>query len=402
LGNEKSPKILRIITRLNVGGPAQHAVLLTEGLNDGVFQSKLVFGSIDKDEGDMSYLARERRIAFAEVDSLRNGIGLLGNLKAFQQIYRLIRRERPDLVHLHLLKARFLGGLAAKVARVPVVVETFHGDLFNGYYGNLKTQAILMAERILGHLVMDKVIAISERVKEDILHFYVSSPRKIEVIPLGLELGKFAQRVVLTDELKQELCIPKDHKLVGIVGRMVPIKGHHYFLEAAREVLRACPRVTFILVGDGVLRTALELECRQLGISKSIKFLGWRRDLEKIYADLDVVVLSSVNEGTPVSIIEAMAAGKGVVATRVGGVPDVVEDGVTGLLVPPKDPVALSEAILQLLKDDDLRKRLGEQARASVFPKYDVSRLVQDMGKFYLNQINSRGPSAVAGELGDG
>ena len=178
------------------------------------------------------------------------------------------------------------------------------------------------------------------------------------------------------------------------------IKGHCYFLQAAREVLRVHPEVSFILVGDGLLRREMEIECQRLGITEAVTFLSWRRDLDKIYTDLDVVVLSSLNEGTPVSLIEAMAAGKAVVATRVGGVPDVVEDGKTGLLVPPKNPKALADAILRLLNDDDLRRSLGERAGASVYPKYDVSRLVQDMKDFYLSLIpSSKSESWEAGKL---
>lgn len=377
-------KILRIITRLNIGGPAQHVVFVTEGLDEGIFQSRLAFGAIDPGEGDMSYLARGKGIAFTEVESLRNKAGLLGNLRALVQLYRLIRREQPDIVHLHLLKARFLGGLAARAARVPVVLETLHGDLFTNYYGYFKTQAILMAERLLGHFVMDKVLAVSQRVKDNILRFRVASARKVEVVSLGLDLKKFIHQPVLVGDLRRELAIHNNRQLVGMVARMVPIKGHRYFLHAASKIIKVCPKVGFVLVGDGVLRRSLEAECRQLGISESVTFLGWREDLGKIYADLDVVVLSSLNEGTPVSLIEAMAAGKAVVATRVGGIPDIVEDGVTGLLVPPKDPTALAEAVVHLLQDDDLRRCLGARARTSVYPKYDMSRLIEDMKHLYL------------------
>jgi len=385
LEGKRSLKILRIITRLNVGGPAQHAVFLTVGLNNSHLQSKLVFGAVNQSEGDMSYLARGNGIAFTEIGALKNEAGFLGNLRAFLQLYRLILREKPDLVHLHLLKARFLGGLAAKAAGVPLVLETLHGDLFTDYYGYFKTQAILMAECLLGHLIMDKVIAISERVKENVLRFHVAPAQKVKVIPLGLDLEKFAHHQLPAGELRKELRIQRDQMLVGMVGRMVPIKGHCYFLQAAREILQVYLKVRFVLVGDGDLRRNLELECQQLGISESVSFLGWQRDLSKIYADLDVVVLSSLNEGTPISLIEAMASGKGVVATEVGGVPDVIEDGVTGLLVPPKDPKALADAILRLLNDGDLRRSLGERARVSVFPKYDVSRLIEDMKNLYVN-----------------
>ena len=388
-------KILRIITRLNVGGPAQHVVFLTGGLDQGDFQSTLVFGGVDRNEGDMSYLARENGILFSEVDSLKNEAGLWGNIWAFLQLYRLIRREKPALVHLHLLKARFLGGLAAKAAGVPLILETLHGDLLTGYYGYSKTWAILMAERILGHLVMDKVLAISESVKENILRYHIASAGKIEVIPLGLELKNFMHHPQLTAGLKNKLAIQSGHRLVGLVGRMVPIKGHYIFLNAVHRVLLKYPDVAFVLVGDGELRKSLELECQRLGIREKVTFLGWRRDLNRIYADLDVVALSSLNEGTPVSLFEAMAAGKAVVATNVGGVPDVVEDGVSGLLVPPKDSEALADAVIRLLKDDDLRRSLGECGRASVYPRYDLSRLVQDMKDLYMKL--SSGVVGIAG-----
>jgi glycosyltransferase involved in cell wall biosynthesis len=383
MGDEKPLKILRIITRLNVGGPAQHVVFLTEGLNENGFRSGLVSGVVDQDEGDMSYLARERGINYRLVNALRNEVGLLGSLKALWELYRLVRREKPDIVHLHLLKARFLGGLAARAAGVPCVIETLHGDLFTDYYGTFKTQAILLAERILGYMVMDKVLAVSECVKENLLRFHVAPARKVEVIPLGLELSKFMEKNRERGRLRNELGIGEDTALVGIVGRMVPIKGHRYFLQAARQVLQAYPKAVFLLVGDGVLRNRLESECRLLGIEKSVLFLGWRNDVDKIYADLDVVAMSSLNEGTPVSLIEAMAAGRATVATKVGGVPDVIEDGITGILVPPKEPTAMAAAILRLLKDNILRRSMGERARLAVYPKYDVSRLIGDMENLY-------------------
>jgi len=395
VANKAPLKILRIVTRLNIGGPAQHVVFLTEGLNHGEFESKLTFGALDSDEGDMSYLARAKGISVEEMACLSNGAGPLGNLRALVALYRLIRREKPDVVHLHLLKARFFGGIAAKAARVPFIVETFHGDLFSGYYGYFKTQAILAAERFLGHFVVDRVVAISHRVKENVLLHYVAPARKIEVVLLGLELDQFRSSSSARGELRRELGVGPGERLVGMVGRMVPIKGHRYFLAAACEVLRASSQVRFVLVGDGNLRADLEAECRRLGIDRSVVFLGWRRDLARIYADLDIVALSSLNEGTPVSLIEAMAAGRATVATDVGGVSDVVEDGVTGLLVPAKQPKALAEAILRLLGDDALRTSLGERAIASVYPRYDVSRLIQDTKNLYLNSLRTQ--SQVAG-----
>lgn len=389
-------KIVRIITRLNVGGPAQHATLLASGVNEGIFKSKLVTGITNSHEGDMSFLAQAKGIDCTQIPSLSNGSGLLGDLKAFWQIYQFLKNENPDLVHLHLLKARFFGGLAAKLAGVPLVIETFHGHLFSEYYGKLKTAAILAAERFLGWLIMDRVIAISEGQKEELMRYRICRPEKITIVPLGLDLSPFVRCLNFKGDLRKELGLSESTVLVGTVGRLVPIKGVDFLLNAVQK-LAGSTGVDFclLIIGDGVMRKDLESQVFALGIENRVRFLGWRFDLEKIYADLDVVVLSSLNEGTPVSLIEAMAAGKAVVATKVGGVPDVVEDGVTGLLVPSKDPQGLADAIRGLLQDTDLRKCLGQKARTAVYPKYGVSRLVQDMKGFYLS-IFSEGREGVS------
>ncbi|MEE8160944.1 MAG: glycosyltransferase family 4 protein [Acidobacteriota bacterium] len=381
-------KILRVITRLNIGGPAQHAVFLTSGLNGSDFESKLVTGKTDDHEGDMSFLAEKHGIQLIQIESLSNGSGPLADIKTFWHLYQIIKRERPDLADLHLLKARFIGGIAAKLARVPIIVETFHGHLFSEYYGQLKTAAILVAERFLGWVIVDKVIAISKNQKQDLIRHKICPERKVMVIPLGLDLSRFVQCSKFRGEVRRELGISKETILLGSVGRLVPIKGLFYLLEAVAK-LKSFTRSDFqvLIVGDGILRKELEEKAAVLGLPDGVRFLGWRFDLEKIYADLDVVVLSSLNEGTPVSVIEAMAAGKAVVATRVGGVPDVVEDGVGGILVPPRNSNALARAIARLIENAELRATLGRQAKESVYPKYDVTRLVNDMMNLYLDLL---------------
>ncbi|MBI4522559.1 MAG: glycosyltransferase family 4 protein, partial [Deltaproteobacteria bacterium] len=381
-------KVVRIITRLNVGGPAQHAVLLTARLNGDRFQSKLLAGTTDSHEGDMSFLAENHGTPFVRVEELCNEAGLFGDLKSFCRLVKVIKKEKADIVDLHLLKARFFGGLAAKIAGVPVIVETFHGHLFTGYFGRLKTAAILTTERLLGWFVMHRLIAISEIQKEELIRYRISPARKIDIIPLGLDLNKFLDCSKWRGEFRRELGVADATILIGVVGRLVPIKGLCYLLDAVSQVLRATDAdFQLIVVGDGPLRGALESQVSSLDIEKRVRFLGWRFDLEKIYADLDFVALSSLNEGTPVSLIEAMAAGKAVVATRVGGVPDVVEHEKTGILVSPKNPLELSKAITRLLGNPRLRNCLGERARFSVYPKYDVSRLIQDMKEYYRSLL---------------
>lgn len=381
----KAIKVLQIITRLNVGGPAQHAVSVAANLNKGSFKSKVIAGITDKHEGDMSFVTETHGVSLVPVENLRNEAGIAGDLVAFWQIYRILKKEKPDLVNLHLLKARFFGGMAARLARIPVIVETFHGNLFEGYYGKLTTSAILWVERFLGWSIMNRVIAISERQKEELVRYRICPPRKIQVIPLGLSLSRFLDCSTFRGQLREELGISEKTMLIGIVGRLVPIKGLSYLLEAIHKVARVTEKeLRLLVIGDGPMREQLESQVSALGLGGKVRFLGWRFDLEKLYADLDIVVLSSLNEGTPFSLIEAMSAGKAVVATSVGGVPDVVEDGRGGLLVPPKNPAAMADAILRLINDVNLRNCLGQQAKYDVYPRYDVSRLTRDMHSYYL------------------
>ena len=385
-----SIRILRIITRLSVGGATHHVTLLTKGLNEGIFRSQLVAGTLTEYEGDMSFLAGEDGSSLIQVKTLRNGFNPVGDFKAFRQLYQIIKKEKPDLVHLHLMRARFFGGIAARLARVPMIVETFHGNMFSEHFGWLKTTAILAAERFLGWFIMDRVIAISESQGKELIQRGICPAKKVCIIPLGLDLDRFLTCSTLKGELRKELGLSKETIVLGTIGRLVPVKGLSYLLEAIYEVLRSSNLdFRLLIIGDGPLRKELELKVSALGMEKTVRFLGWRFDLEKIFADLDFVVLSSLNEGTPVSLIEGMAAGKSVVATNVGGVPDLVENGVTGLLVPSRSAAALKDAILRLLEDADLRKRLGRQAKGFIYPKYGVLRLIQDVKDLYLELVPS-------------
>ncbi len=389
-------RVIRVITRLNVGGPAQHVVHLTALLPGLGFASDLVCGRVDRDEGDMTAFALRRGVRPQVVPSLRNAATPVADLKACLTLFRLFRRARPDIVHLHLLKARVLGGLAARLARVPVVVETFHGTLFHGYYSPGVTRVLLAVERALARR-MDGIVAVSPAVREELVRHRVAPPGKIAVIPLGLELARLVRPDVRPGRFRTEMGVPPDAPLIGAVGRLVPIKGLEYLLEAAALVVRRRPAAVFVLVGDGPLRLALENRARALGLVRQVRFAGWRMDVEHVYGDLDVVVLPSLHEGTPVSVIEAMAAGRPVVATRVGGVPDLLQDGETGLLVPPRDPAALAAAILDLLEDPTLRARLGEAARGAAYPRFDVTRLAADTAAYYRGLLARRGRPAEPG-----
>lgn len=382
------PRVLRVITRLNIGGPAQHVVLLTAALDRMGWDTTLVTGRVDPEEGDMGDLAAQVGVAPFVIGSLRNGAGLLADASTTLALYRLFRRERPAIVHLHLLKARLLGGLAARWAGVPVVIETLHGTLLAGYYRPPVTGLLVRLERWLARR-MDAVIAVSPAVAGELAAFGIAPADRVHVIPLGLDLERF-RREGLKPTLRRALGLSEEVPLVGTVGRLVPIKGLDTFVDAAALIARVIPLAEFVIVGDGALRGSLERRARDAGLGGQVHFLGWRRNLEELYPDLDLVMLTSLNEGTPVSIIEAMAAGRAVVATRVGGVVDLVDDGVTGVLVPPRDPGALAAAAVELLRDPERRRRMGEAARSAVLPRYGAGRLAADMDALYRGILARR------------
>jgi glycosyltransferase involved in cell wall biosynthesis len=379
-------KIVRVIARLNIGGPAIHAILLTAGLNGARYQSRLVKGSEAPTEGDMEDLARERGIELVRIPELGREIRWADDVVAFWKIYRLLRRERPHIVHTHTAKAGLLGRLAARLAGVPAVVHTFHGHVFHGYFPPWKTRIFVLIERWLAKRT-DRLLAVSDRVRADLLALGIGAPDRVLTVPLGLDLTPFFACGSRRGRLRAELSVPADEALVGIIARLVPIKRHERFLRAAAELARAGVHCRFLVVGDGERRAELETLASTLGVAARVHFLGWRRDLERVYADLDVAVLCSDNEGSPVSLIEAMAAGVAVVATRVGGVPDVVDDGITGLLVAPGDVPALARAIVSLLVDPERRRRMGAAGRERVAETYGADRLVADMDRLYADLV---------------
>jgi glycosyltransferase involved in cell wall biosynthesis len=264
--------------------------------------------------------------------------------------------------------------------------------VFHGYFGPPKTRLFLSIERALAQ-VTQRIVVVGERQRDEIAAFGVAPKEKLLPIPLGLELGRFLNAEHYRGELRRELALPPAAPLVGIVARLVPIKAHEDFLQAARLIVQGMPEARFVIVGDGERRAELEGLVDRLGLRSSVRFLGWRRDLERVYADLDVVTLASRNEGSPVALIEALAAARPVVSTAVGGVPEVVVDGRTGLLVPPSNPPALAQAILHLLGDPGYAAHLGAAGRTHVYPRHDARRLVEDMRGLYLRELAARGRS---------
>ena len=386
-------RVLRIIARLNVGGPARHVALLTAGMDPNRFTSWLVTGTENPDEGSLCDYARDRGIEPLVIPELLGQASLgLRDVIALCKLVGVIRRIRPHVVHTHTAKAGFLGRLAARITKVPIVVHTYHGHVLSGYFSQRKTKLLTMMERGLARF-SDRLVAVSDQVRDDLVSFGVAHSGHFSVVPLGLDLAPMFSAGSQRGALRTELDVAPDVPLIGIVGRLFPIKNHALFLETAAHLMTKHPDARFIVVGDGTLRAELEERAGRSDLAGHVFFTGWRFDLPAIYTDLDVLVVSSRNEGTPVSAIEAMAAGCPVVATRVGGLPDLIDDGRTGILVDPDDATALSEAIDGVLTDQNRKSVLREAARADVEQRFMVSRLVSDMQDLYVELLGSKGVS---------
>jgi glycosyltransferase involved in cell wall biosynthesis len=313
-------------------------------------------------------------------------------VKAVAKLYGLMRRHRPHIVHTHTAKAGLLGRLAARMAGVPIVLHTYHGHVLHGYYGPVKSWLLRRMEQALARIT-DRLVTVSEQVKAELVAHGVAGAEKITVIPLGFDLESFLTSSAQRGQFRQEIGLNGVVKLVGIVGRLFPIKNHRLFLDAAAKVTAREPATRFVIVGDGVLRSALEQQAKELGIADRVFFIGWRRDLPRIYADLDVLVVSSDNEGTPVSAIEAMAAGCPVVATCVGGLPDLISDHDTGLLVRPKDANGLATAVLHLLRNPEIARTIGENAMMVARERFAAKRLLRDVDRLYKQLLGARAVS---------
>ena len=388
-GGERPIRIARVIARLNIGGPAQHVTLLTAGLDRTRFSTTLITGMVGKDEGDFTETARARGVEPVVIPQLGRAIRPARDLVALLTLIRMFRRIRPDIVHTHTAKAGALGRMAARVAGVPLTVHTFHGHVLDGYFSPSVTRFFLMVERRLA-CTTDRLVTVSPRLRDQLLAMGVGRPDQVEVVPLGLDLCRFRRDRGAASALRASLGLAPGIPLLGSVGRLVPIKDHPTLLRAMAIHGMDGQSAHLVLVGDGEDRLALTRLVGELGVSTRVHFLGWRSDLETILNELDVVVCSSRNEGTPVALIEAMAAGVPVLSTEVGGVADLVTHGETGWLVPPGDPAAMAQGIRRLVAEPSLRTRLAAAGRAVVLDRYDVARLIPRMETLYTNLINER------------
>jgi len=417
-------KVVRVIARLNVGGPARHVVWLTAGLREKC-ETLLVAGRVPPGEDDMGYFATANKVEPLVIPQMSREISPK-DLWTIWKLYRLFVSVRPDLVHTHTAKAGTVGRVAGllyrwltprtllgRPRRCPFV-HTYHGHIFHSYYGRFKTRIFLEIERMLARLATDRIIVISpQQYREIHEEFKVGRARQFAVIPLGLDTGAFSDWPNHRHVMRDELGANERDILVGIIGRLTGVKNHSLFLKTAARykerfgMVKDGRRVRFIILGDGQLREKLEAEARELGIDTDVTFMGTRNDPENFYPALDIVALTSLNEGTPLTLIEAMANARAVIATAVGGVVDLLGEEVDssrgskakgyalcerGVRVRADDAAAFCEGLARLVEDEELRGTLGERGRAFVEENYSKERLLIDITSLYddLTQGKSR------------
>jgi glycosyltransferase involved in cell wall biosynthesis len=435
---QSAPKIrvLRIIARLNIGGPAIHTILLSRHMERLGYETVLVAGKVGSEEGDMAYLAEAEGVKPIIVETLGKNLRPAADLQAFLCILRLLFTFRPHILDTHTAKAGTLGrsagffynsvqGLKSRIRcgypenrrQIMVnpdsralrpkckMVHTFHGHALWGYFSPFKSRIFQIIERLLARIT-DAIVVVSEGLKGELFKKYgVGRPERYRVIPLGLELTSLFESANRKGQFRSNLGLPDNAtKLVGIIGRLTPIKNHHLFLKAVAVLVSNGPEreTRFVVVGDGELRQDLEDVTQQLGLTKLVGFTGWLKDLVPVYADLDILALSSISEGTPVTVIEAMAAGVPVVATDVGGVRELISEGrrrnsepqegtfevcERGVLVHRGDVVGFARGLNHLLENPGLCKEMGRRGKEYARSRHSKDRLIADMDRLYRSLL---------------
>jgi glycosyltransferase involved in cell wall biosynthesis len=401
------PKVLRIINRFNLGGPTYNAAYLTKYLSPE-FKTVLVGGLPEESEGSSDFILNSIGVKPIIIPEMRRSIHYNNDITAYYKIKNIISRYKPDIVHTHASKAGSLGRLAAHRCGVPVIVHTFHGHVFHSYFGKTKTSIYKQIERRLATF-STKIIAISDIQKYELGEVHKICPTdKIEVVPLGFDLSRFEEnRDFKRIEFRNKYGISKDQVAVGIIGRLVPVKNHRLFIDAFAALYNEMgDKVRGFIVGDGELKDELVRYSESQGLKvgfgnqpgECLTFTSWEKEVDVVNAGLDVIALSSLNEGTPVSLIEAQASGKAVVSTNVGGIEDVVKNGRTGLLCEKHETNKFTEHLITLCRSEEIRKEMGEAGNSYVRHRYHYDRLVNDMRTLYGQLLTAHSKTKSTGK----
>ena len=385
-------RVLRVIARLNMGGPAIHVANLAAGLESRGYNTTLVTGSLARGEDSMAFVAERLGVAVVDMPEMGREVSPLHDLRSVWTLARLMRQTRPDILHTHTAKAGAIARAATALAgdaRPRAVLHTFHGHVLKGYFDPVRTSLFREVERTLAR-ASDVLVAVSPEVRDDLVSLGVAPREKFAVIRLGIPLQERIGDKGPTLDYRRLYGIPPGAFVVGWVGRMTGVKDTKAVLEIVRGLRELRAEAVLCMVGDGPEREGLEELAHQLGIARSCYFVGYREDVSDYYRLFDAFLLPSLNEGTPVSVIESLASGTPVVATRVGGVPDVVRDGLDGFVVEPGDVQGAAEKLAELAGDPKLRARLGESGRARVYERYSVDRLVNDVDRLYRSLLETK------------
>lgn len=381
-------KIAQVITRMDWGGSPDIVRILCERLKSENYDVRLICGSTSYPSKETEDFFKKFKDSIFYITHLKRSINIFNDGFAVFSLYRLFRKERFDIVHTHTAKAGVLGRIAARCANVPHIIHTPHGHNFYGYFGPFISKMIVILEGFIAHIT-NKVIALTELEKKELVEFKVTQSEKIVVINSGLELDRYRKTNIDVRGKREQLKAEQDTTLIGMIGRLEPVKGPGYLIEAAKLVIEKFPKAKFLIVGDGTLRYKLESCCKDLGVFDKFIFTGWREDIPEILSVLDILVLPSLNEAVGRVLIEAGACGIPVVATNVGGVPGIVKDNETGILVPPKSSEALAHAIIALLKDEDKRQKMGEVAKNWIDDKFSSHRMVERISNLYIELMKN-------------
>jgi glycosyltransferase involved in cell wall biosynthesis len=378
-------RVMRIIARMNVGGPAVQVTGLVRGMNTSEFDHRLYTGFCAADEAD--YLETTAKdVQAIRILGFGRRVNLTSDLKAFVTLVKEIRDFKPQIIHTHTAKAGFLGRIASLISMQPSIrVHTFHGHLLNGYFGWFKRFLIILAEKFLATFT-HQLLAVGTKVRQDLLTVGIGNPKKFDIMPPGLEISKLPNR----KESQEFYGLHRNTLHCAFIGRVTHIKRPDRFLDVVGEIKKRGIKVDFFIAGDGEL---LE-KCRERIMREDLPVvvLGWQSDIEKLLAAADMLALTSDNEGTPLSLIQAGMAGLPVVAIKVGSVPEIVLDDVTGIIT-GSGISEIADEIEKLAKDSSLREKLGSAARDFTLANFGVKRLVRDHEEIYKRLIANRAKS---------
>lgn len=381
-------KVLHIVTRLGPGGVTLPLIALSKYVNKEKFDFSFIAG-LERDlRFDKSKKALGEGMNLTIIPYLQREINPLKDFLSLVRLYFFIKRGDFDIVHTHTSKAGVLGRIASKLAKVSVIIHHTHGHVFKGMFNPFLTRIFILIEKVMA-LITDKIITLTQLGKEDLIQYGIAKPSKFVVIPSGIDLKRFLRVRVNIEEKKKSLGIRDDYPVIGTVAHLVERKGYFYLIKAIAQVKKDYPEIKVLIVGEGYLRNHLENRVEKLGMQKNFLFLGARDNVEEIYPLLDLFILSSVNEGMGRALLEAMACGKAVVATKVMGIPELVIDGVSGILVPPKDSDALAEEIINLLRDRNKLRKMGKAGREMVraCSYFDSKAMVKRIENLYQELI---------------